>query len=75
MVNLHDMCDINYNSVERDFPAVHIQAGAACMACKEARDVSVLSHDGTGWEGSVKGAWGAVSHGGDAPPGGDMYPA
>ena len=38
------------------------------MACSEARDVSVLSHDGTGREGSIKGAWGAVWHmGGYAP--------
>ena len=36
------------------------QAVAACMACNEARDVSGLSHDGTGWEGSIKGACGAV---------------
>ena len=32
----------------------------AWHACHEARDVSMLSHDGTGREESVKGAWGVV---------------
>ena len=45
------------------------------MACNEARDVPVLSHDGTGREGSVTAAWGAVWRMGEnAPPGGDMHP-